>query len=422
MTKTVFRVLGLVASLIVGGAAMASNDLIAFCQGNNNAGSLKKIDPVTGVSTSLYQFYSFFTPGTFVASANNSYYLDGNRGDLMKINMLTGEVSVLTAYPNIRDVRGIQIAKNGDLICICEGLNNAGSLWKIDPVTGIAVSLYQFPELRFVTGTFVTSFNNCYFKDNNRGDIKKINMLTGQVSVLVNLPNTCGLQVAQNGDLISLCQGFNNSGSLWKIDPVTGIAIQLPCSFSVSTLSGCFVVIDNIAYIGNNQDGNMYKIDLSSFSIATLPQPLELRALGSTAPIAEIPVVTYVQPISGPASGGTAVNINGVNFPNSVSVLFGGVAATDVVVVSPTLITAVTPAGVSGMSVVTVNGVGGEAFYYRSICQSDLDGSGGVDSSDLGILLLDFGSCGESAAVAPQQQEPLILQSIEPATPVLNKK
>ena len=134
------------------------------------------------------------------------------------------------------------------------------------------------------------------------------------------------------------------------------------------------------------------------------------------------PHVTYVQPISGPASGGTAVNINGVNFPNSVSVLFGGVAATDVVVVSPTLITAVTPVGVPGMTVVTVNGLGGEAFYYRSNCQSDLDGSGGVDSSDLGILLLDFGSCGDSATVAPQQPEPLILQSIEPATPVLNKK
>jgi len=134
------------------------------------------------------------------------------------------------------------------------------------------------------------------------------------------------------------------------------------------------------------------------------------------------PHVTYVQPISGPASGGTAVNINGMNFPNSVSVLFAGVAATDVVVVSPTLITAVTPVGVPGMTVVTVNGVGGEAFYYRSICQSDLDGSGVVDSSDLGIMLLDFGSCGDSAAVAPQEQEPFILQSVEPATPVLNKK
>jgi len=133
------------------------------------------------------------------------------------------------------------------------------------------------------------------------------------------------------------------------------------------------------------------------------------------------PHVTYVQPISGPASGGTAVNINGMNFPNTVSVLFGGVAATDVVVVSSTLITAVTPVGVPGMTVVTVNGVGGEAFYYRSNCQSDLDGSGGVDSSDLGILLLDFGSCGDSAAVAPQQ-EPLILQSVETPNPVLNKK
>jgi hypothetical protein len=421
MTKSVFRVLGVVASLVVGGAAMASNDLIGFCEGNNNAGSITKIDPVTGASTSLYQFQSYFRTGTFVTSANNSYYLDGNRDEIKKINMLTGAVTVLAAYPDIRDVRGMQIAKNGDLICICEGWNNAGSLWKIDPITGVAVSLYQFSQLFFVTGTFVTRFNDCYFKDNNRGEIKKINMLTGEVSVLAYLPNTRGLQVAQNGDLISLCEGNYNAGSLWKIDPVTGVAIQLPCSFSVSTLTGRFVVIDNIAYIANNTEGNMYKIDLSSFSIATLPMPLELRALGSTAPIADIPVVTYVQPISGPASGGTAVNINGMNFPNSVSVLFGGVAATDVVVVSPTLITAVTPAGVSGMSVVTVNGVGGEAFYYRAICQSDLDGSGVVDSSDLGIMLLDFGSCGESAAVAPQP-EPMIFQTAEPPTPVLNKK
>ena len=132
------------------------------------------------------------------------------------------------------------------------------------------------------------------------------------------------------------------------------------------------------------------------------------------------PHVTYVQPISGPASGGTAVNINGMNFPNTVSVLFAGVAATDVVVVSSTLITAVTPVGAPGMTVVTVNGVGGEAFYYRSNCQSDLDGSGGVDSSDLGILLLDYGSCGDSAAVAPQQPEPLIFQTTQ--TPALNKK
>jgi len=130
------------------------------------------------------------------------------------------------------------------------------------------------------------------------------------------------------------------------------------------------------------------------------------------------PHVTYVQPISGPASGGTAVNINGMNFPNTVSVLFGGVAATDVVVVSSTLITAVTPVGVPGMTVVTVNGVGGEAFYYRSNCQSDLDGSGGVDSSDLGILLLDFGSCGDSAAAAPQPQEPVLFQATEPTKPV----
>jgi hypothetical protein len=414
MSKSIFRVLGLVASLIVSGGAMASNDLIGFNVGFNKACSIWKIDTSTGGAVSLSQFESSFNEGTFISSFNFSYFYDSSR--IMKINMLTGEVSVLAT---ILDVRGIQIAQNGDLICLTQDFTKRGRLWKIDPATGVIVDLFQFYfESAISSGTFITSFNFSYFYDSGR--IHKINMLTRDVNVLATLEKIRGIQIAENGDLICLREGFSNGGSLLKIDPVTGVVTQLPCYFQIRSLVGLFVVIDNHAYIGQ-QDSYMYKINLTSLSVATLPQNTNLRGLASTAPIAEIPVVTYVQPISGPASGGTAVNINGINFPNSVSVLFGGVAATDVVVVSPTLITAVTPAGVSGMSVVTVNGVGGEAFYYRSICQSDLDGSGVVDSSDLGIMLLDFGSCSESAAVAPQQ-EPLILQAPEPAKSVPNKK
>ena len=129
--------------------------------------------------------------------------------------------------------------------------------------------------------------------------------------------------------------------------------------------------------------------------------------------------ITGVLPVSGSSIGGTPVQINGNNFSSSPTVKFGGVAATGVEWVSPSLIRAVTPAGLPGMTSVSVNGVSAEAFYYRPSCGSDLDNNGVVDSADLGIILLDFGNCYESAANAPQ--EPMIFP-IEAAKPVAVKK
>jgi formylglycine-generating enzyme required for sulfatase activity len=135
--------------------------------------------------------------------------------------------------------------------------------------------------------------------------------------------------------------------------------------------------------------------------------------------------ISGVLPVSGPSTGGTAIRINGTsgtNFPNPPVVTIGGVAATDVVWISPTLITAVTPAGTPGMAVVGVSGVSAESFYYRPSCDGDLDNNGTIDSSDLGLMLVNYGNCYESAATAPQEEQPLIMQTVEPAKSVPKKK
>ena len=131
--------------------------------------------------------------------------------------------------------------------------------------------------------------------------------------------------------------------------------------------------------------------------------------------------ITGVLPISGPSSGNTNITITGTNFEAPATVTIGGASATNVVVISDTQITATTPAGFPGPAVVAVNLGSSTAFYYRPSCGSDVDNNGVVDTGDLSIVLLDFGSCSESAAVAPQQ-EPLILQAPEPAKSVPNKK
>ena len=66
------------------------------------------------------------------------------------------------------------------------------------------------------------------------------------------------------------------------------------------------------------------------------------------------PTVTNVSPNSGSTAGGTAVTITGTNFVAGATVTFGSAAATNVVVVSGTQITATTPAGSAGAVTVTV--------------------------------------------------------------------
>jgi hypothetical protein len=77
--------------------------------------------------------------------------------------------------------------------------------------------------------------------------------------------------------------------------------------------------------------------------------------------IGVVPAVSSVSPNNGPAAGGTAVTITGTNFATGATVTFGGTAASNVVVVSGTQITATTPAQAAGgvTVTVTVNGQSG---------------------------------------------------------------
>jgi IPT/TIG domain len=84
------------------------------------------------------------------------------------------------------------------------------------------------------------------------------------------------------------------------------------------------------------------------------------------------PTVSSVAPSGGSPTGGTAVTITGTNFAAGATVKFGSTAATNVVVVSSTSITATTPAGSAGAVTVTVtnsNGLSGSltsGFTYTA--------------------------------------------------------
>lgn len=90
---------------------------------------------------------------------------------------------------------------------------------------------------------------------------------------------------------------------------------------------------------------------------------------GPVQPTPIVPAVSAVSPNAGTTLGGTAITITGANFAAGATVTVGGAAATNVVVASPTSITAVTAArGAGSVEVtVTVNGRAGSlpnAFTY----------------------------------------------------------
>ena len=75
---------------------------------------------------------------------------------------------------------------------------------------------------------------------------------------------------------------------------------------------------------------------------------------GPVQPTPVVPSVASVTPNAGTTLGGTPVTITGANFAAGAAVTLGGAAATSVVVVSPTTITAVTAARAAGSVEATV--------------------------------------------------------------------
>ena len=73
------------------------------------------------------------------------------------------------------------------------------------------------------------------------------------------------------------------------------------------------------------------------------------------------PAISELFPSSGPTSGGTSVTITGHGFTGATLVTFGGVAASNVTVVSDTELTVTAPAGGPGPATVTVTTPGGSA-------------------------------------------------------------
>ena len=162
----------------------------------------------------------------------------------------------------------------------------------------------------------------------------------------------------------------------------------------------------------------------SSLSGGTPPSPMCIHSQDGAAPAATgspdcgvapqplAPTVASVTPSSGPTTGGTGVTLIGTNFTAATSVTFDGVAATGVLVGSPTSITATTPAhaavGAVAVAVTNANGTGtgsGLYTYTAAVAPLRVFLTNGTFSGALGGLAAADTICqNEAQAAIPTSQ------------------
>lgn len=91
------------------------------------------------------------------------------------------------------------------------------------------------------------------------------------------------------------------------------------------------------------------------------PLSVVWSGIPTTTPSAQAPVVSGVYPGDGPQAGGTTVTLDGQHLLGTTAVHFGGMAATDVSVISDVQMTVTAPAGTGAVDVTVTNPAGTSA-------------------------------------------------------------
>src|SRR5580693_5541082 len=151
----------------------------------------------------------------------------------------------------------------------------------------------------------------------------------------------------------------NTNGILWGLDDSAfgstcsgGSNCQVLYGYDATNLAN---MLYNSSQAANNRDVPGGAVKFATPIVANgkvyVGSQLEVSAYGA---ISTAPTVRSVNPYNGPAAGGTAITISGTNFVSGATSTLGGTAATNVVVVNSTTITATTAAHAAGAVTVTV--------------------------------------------------------------------
>ncbi len=212
--------------------------------------------------------------------------------------------------------------------------------------------------------------------DGSEGSVSTVPVAVSGLTAVVGMPNGGESMALLSGGTV-MDWGLNGSGQLGN--GVEGGGSNVPVK--VSGLSGATAIAGGLehrlALLGDGSVvawGNGSSGQLGNGVEGTSAIPVSVNGLTGMTAIAAgkyfslaagseaagpAPSIATMKPNHGPTTGGTTVAIRGRNLSGATSVKFGTTDAATFVVHSPTSITAVSPAGLSGTVDVTVTTPGG---------------------------------------------------------------
>jgi hypothetical protein len=195
----------------------------------------------------------------------------------------------------------------------------------------------------------------------------------GAVAVVVTNPD------AQSGTLANGFTYVSTAPTVASVAPVSGTTL----GGTVLTLTGTNFVAGATVSVGGTPATSVTVNSATAITATTPAHAAGAVTVAVTNPdtqsgalangftyISTAPTIAGITPASGPTIGGTSVTIAGTNFVAGATVTIGGAAATNVVVLGSTSLTATTPPHDGGAVSVTVtnpdqqSGTLGSAFTY----------------------------------------------------------
>ena len=350
----------------VSSGVQSSNSLVSVTYGNaQTAGDLNIVvvgwgdntSTISSVTDSLGNTYSRGVGPTSTSGLQQSIYYAKNIAG--GNNTVTVTFNQAAAYPDVRilEYSGLSTSSPLDVTAAAVGSGSSASSGSATTTSG--------NELIFGAGT-----SDNFFSGAGSGFTKRIINLYGNIAedkVVSSIGGYAATAINSSGGWVMQMATFKAAGSL-PAPTVTGVSPNNgPAAGGTAiTISGTNFVSGATATLGGTAATNVVVVNSTTITATTAAHAAGAVTVTVTNPDTQsgsltngytynpAPTVTSVSPNNGPAAGGTAITISGTNFVSGATATLGGTAATNVVVVNSTTITATTAAHAAGAVTVTV--------------------------------------------------------------------